>query len=79
MKSLLHMGSLKAIVGNEELKSYYLRKTDIEKKPKMLVLNAIRNKMIQHAYACIKQNRLFVTPPKKDELITDSTDFHITI
>jgi transposase len=62
MKSLLHMCALKAITIDPELRSYYLRKTVEEKKAKMLVLNAVRNKLILRVFACLKENRLYSTP-----------------
>src|SRR5690606_32546247 len=58
MKTLLHLAALSAVRCNEELKHYYLRKVE-EGKNKMSVLNAVRNKLITRAYACIKQQRRF--------------------
>ena len=58
LKSLLHMGALSAIKNSEELRAYYERKVK-EGKPKMVVINAIRNKLISRIYACIKQDRLY--------------------
>lgn len=58
MKTLLHMAALVAIKVNQEIKIYYERKV-AEGKNKMLVLNAVRNKLIQRIFACVKQNRLF--------------------
>lgn len=58
MKTLLHMSAMAAICYNADLKEYYLRKTN-EKKNKMCVINAIRNKLIQRVYACVKGDRLY--------------------
>jgi transposase len=58
MKSLLHMAALVAICYNTDLKAYYQRKVE-QKKNKMLVINAIRNKLIGRIFACVKNNRLY--------------------
>jgi len=59
MKSLFHMAALTAVRVNEDLKKYYERKTQEEKKNKMLVLNAVRNKLIHRIFACVNQNRKY--------------------
>ncbi len=59
VKTLLHLAALVASSYDEELKCYYQRKVN-EGKNKMLVLNAIRNKLIHRIFACVKQNRLFI-------------------
>ncbi len=59
IKTLLHMASLSAVRVNEDLKNYYQRKTQEEKKNKMSVLNAVRNKLIQRVFACVHQNRKY--------------------
>lgn len=58
IKTLLHMSAMVAASSDPELKSYYQRKV-MEGKNKMLVLNAVRNKLILRMFACIKQNRKF--------------------
>ena len=58
MKSLLHMAALVAINYNADLKAYYQRKVE-QKKNKMLVINAVRNKLIWRIFACVKNNRLY--------------------
>lgn len=58
MKSLLHMAALVSINYNNDLKAYYQRKVE-EKKNKMLVINAVRNKLIWRIFACVKNNRLY--------------------
>ncbi|MBC8053654.1 MAG: IS110 family transposase [Sphingobacteriaceae bacterium] len=57
VKTLLHLSALVAIRHNQELRAYYERKVIQEKKNKMCVINAIRNKLILRIFACIKQNR----------------------
>jgi transposase len=59
VKTLLHMSSLVAIQCNPELKTYYERKVNQEKKNKMSVINAVRNKLILRIFACVNQNRAY--------------------
>lgn len=59
VKTLLHMSALTAIVYNPDMKAYYERKTKEEKKNKMLVINAVRNKLILNIFACVNQNRKY--------------------
>ncbi len=57
MKSLLHLCALTAVRCDEGIKAYYIRKTQIEGKPKLAVINAIRYKLIVRIFACVRQNR----------------------
>jgi transposase len=59
MKGLLHICALSAITHSPDLKAYYLRKTIIEGKPKMAVINAVRYKLILRIFACINQSRCY--------------------
>ena len=59
MKTYLHLAALVAVQTDKELSDYYLRKVVEDKKSKMLVLNAIRNKLIHRVFACIQQNRKY--------------------
>lgn len=59
VKTLLHMAALVAIQYNDELRLYYERKVNIEKKNKMSVINAVRNKLVQRIFSCVKQNRKY--------------------
>ncbi len=59
MKTLLHMAALSAIQSNSDMKQYYQRKTQEEKKNKMSVLNAVRNKLIHRIFSCVNQNRKY--------------------
>jgi transposase len=54
MKKILHMVALAAIKHNVELRTYYDRKVD-EGKNKMLVINAVRNKILHRLCAVIKR------------------------
>jgi len=59
VKSLLHMSALVAIVHDGEMKRYYERKVEEEKKNKMSVINAVRNKLVLRIFACVNQNRKY--------------------
>ena len=59
VKTLLHMSAMTAISCNGDLKKYYERKVKEEKKNKMLVINAVRNKHILRIFACVNQNRKY--------------------
>ena len=58
MKRLLHMAAMRAIQLENDLKKYYIRKVN-QGKNKMLVLNAIRNKIIHRIFAMIKSEKLY--------------------
>jgi hypothetical protein len=58
LKKLLHMASMAAISSDKQLKAFYERKV-AEGKNKMLVLNAIRNKILHRLVAVIKRNTPF--------------------
>ena len=59
VKALLHMAALVAIQYNDELKEYYERKVNVDKKNKMSVINAVRNKLVQRIFSCVNQNRMY--------------------
>jgi transposase len=54
LKKLLHLVAMSTISSNKELSHYYTRKVG-EGKNKMLVINAIRNKILQRLCAVIKR------------------------
>lgn len=56
-KTLLHLAAIVAIQYNPDLKLFYERKVKVEKKNKMSVINAVRNKLILRIFACVNQNR----------------------
>ncbi len=58
LKKLLHLASMAALKSNKELRAYFERKV-AEGKNKMLVLNAIRNKILHRLLAVIKRNLPF--------------------
>lgn len=51
------MAAMSAIVCGD-LKPYYDRKVE-EGKNKMLVINAVRNKLIHRIFSCINSNRMY--------------------
>ncbi|NEJ82922.1 IS110 family transposase, partial [Rhizobium leguminosarum] len=53
LKTALHMCAISAIRWKGEMRSYFERKV-AEGKNKMSILNAIRNKILQRIYACVK-------------------------
>jgi transposase len=59
VKTLLHMSAIVAIQHNGDLKSYYVRKVNEQKKNKMSVINAVRNKLILRIFACVNHNSLY--------------------
>lgn len=58
LKSLFHLGAMSAIRIKGELQDYYQRKVG-EGKNKMLVLNAVRNKLIHRIYAVVKRGEKY--------------------
>ena len=59
VKSLLHICAVRAIQHDENLRAYYERKTTLEKKSKMLTINAVRNKLILRIFACVRQDQCY--------------------
>jgi len=62
VKALLHACAINAMRYDVEMKAYFERKHLIEGKPKMAVLNAIRNKLVLRIFACLNQDRLYEKP-----------------
>ena len=58
LKRLLHMAALRVIQLPGELRNYYLRKVG-EGKNKMIVINAIRNKIIARICSCINNKKKY--------------------
>lgn len=58
LKALFHLGAMSCIRKESELRTYYQRKV-AEGKNKMLVLNAIRNKLIHRVYAVVRRKEKY--------------------
>jgi transposase len=58
IKTLLHLSAMAAIKSNYEIRDFYQRKV-AQGKNKMSVINAVRNKLISRAFACVNQGRLY--------------------
>lgn len=63
LKSLLNMCAITVVRHDMELKTYYQRKV-AEGKPKMLVLNNVRCKLLARAFAVVNRNTPFVNTYK---------------
>lgn len=58
VKTALHMGAIALCCGKGELGQFYQRKV-AEGKNKMAVINAVRNKIVLRAFACVRDNKLY--------------------
>lgn len=63
LKTLLHISALGTITREGELRTYWLRKV-AEGKPKMSVLNAIRNKIIHRVCAVVQRGTPYCPEPQ---------------
>jgi transposase len=59
IKSLLSMGASASVMYDKEIRLYYLRKLK-ESKEKGVVLNAVKNKLLQRVFAIIKRQTPYV-------------------
>ncbi len=59
LKTLFHLAAICAISHKGEFKDYYDRKVK-EGKNKMLVINAVRNKLIHRVFACVNNQRKYM-------------------
>ncbi|HCX23292.1 MAG: IS110 family transposase [Flammeovirgaceae bacterium] len=58
VKNILHMSALSVISRDGEMTDFYRRKVQ-EGKNKMMVVNAIRNKIIHRVFACVRKNEKY--------------------
>ena len=58
VKTLLHLAALSAVRWCKPLKAYYARKV-AEGKPKLLILNNVRNKLVHLLFACAQNHRKY--------------------
>jgi len=59
IKSLLHNGARTCIGHDPEIKAYYKRRVEVDKKKKRSVMNAIKFKIICRVFSCIRGDRLY--------------------
>lgn len=59
LKSLLSMSAISAIQSDKELKAYYQKRVE-EGKPKMVVINIIRNKIVSRVFSTVKRGTPYV-------------------
>ncbi len=59
VKKMLHLAAMSAAHTDTELREYYLRR-QAEGKPKMAILNIIRNKVLSRVFAIVKRQTPFV-------------------
>ena len=59
LKSLFHLAALSSIRNRGTMKAYFERKV-LEGKNKMLVLNAIRNKLVHRIFACVRDQKKYI-------------------
>lgn len=59
VKSLLH-NCVRSCIGHDpEIKSYYKRRVEVDKKNKMSVMNAIKFKLLCRVFACVRTDRMY--------------------
>ena len=58
LKALIHLGTMSAIQVKGDLQDYYVRKLG-EGKPKMLIINATRNKLIHRVCAVVRRGQKY--------------------
>jgi transposase len=58
LKTLLHMGAVSVIGRKGSLQDYYLRKVS-QGKNKMLVINAVRNKLVSRVFAVVRDGVMY--------------------
>ena len=62
IKTLLHLAAVGSMRYDEELRDYYRRKV-AEGKHGLVVLNAVRNKIVKRIFTCVKEDRMFIRTP----------------
>lgn len=63
LKSLLHQCAVSAVGAEGDLREYYLRK--LKGHHPLSVINAVKGKLIQRVYACVRDGRMWTpTPPQ---------------
>lgn len=62
LRGMLNFGAMNAVKADPQLKAYYQKKT-AEKNSKMLVLNAVRNKLVHRMFAVVRRGTPYVARP----------------
>jgi transposase len=78
MKTLLHLCAMGAVYRQPELKAYFERKTKVEGKPKMAVINAVRYKLILRVFACVRQDRLYTIDYIRPQGIPEASEIRLS-
>ena len=66
LKTILHMCAVSSVRHSPEMKTYFARKVG-EGKNKMLVINAVRNKLIGRVFSCVKNQRMYTEKYGEEE------------
>lgn len=67
LKTLLHLAAMSVIRTNGELKDYFLKKVK-QGKNKMLVINAVRNKLVQRMFAVVSRGTPYIPLSTEEEV-----------
>jgi transposase len=70
LKTCFHLPAMAATRVKGELQDYYKRKV-AEGKPKMSVLNAIKNKLVHRMFVCVNEDRMYLKVPPSKKIVTD--------
>ena len=62
LRGMLNFGAMNAVKADPQLRAYYQKKT-AEKNSKMLVLNAVRNKLVHRMFAVVRRGTPYVVKP----------------
>jgi len=73
VKTLLHLCALNVSRNNPYFRAYFERKTIHEHKPRLLVLNAIRNKLLHLVFACVNRDQLYRADYAREALAAGET------
>jgi transposase len=71
MKAMLHLCAMGSLRSNPELFAYFKKKTETEGKNGMLVINAIRYKLVLRIFACVNGERMYRHEYRLNENVPD--------
>jgi len=72
VKKTLHMAAISAVTYDMEMREYYIRRQK-DGKPKMAIINIVRNKIISRAFAVVRRGTPFVDIKKYAVRKTNNT------